>query len=135
MEAALKALSDGRTPIVHTAAGPDDPAIGAFKAAVEAAGKQIGAVNEEVGRGLGSILARIAREAKLNRGVIAGGDTSSHAAAGLGLHALTARAPIAPGAPLCRGHSNDPAIGGFEIALKGGQMGPPDYFNLVRQGG
>lgn len=135
VEAALKALGEGRTPIIHTAAGPEDPAIGAFKDAVETSGKPIGEVNDEVGRGLGAVLARIAREAKLSRGVIAGGDTSSHAAAGLGLHALTAQAPIAPGAPLCLGHSDDPAIDGFEIALKGGQMGPPDYFNLLKQGG
>ena len=39
------------------------------------------------------------------------------------------------GAPLCRGHSDDPAIDGFEIALKGGQMGAPGYFGSVRQGG
>ena len=30
---------------------------------------------------------------------------------------------------------DDPGIDGFEIALKGGQMGAPGYFGSVRQGG
>ena len=74
------------------------------------------------------------REAKLTRGVIAGGDTSGHAAMTLGIYALTALAPIAPGSPLCRAHSDDPAHAGLEVALKGGQMGAPDYFHAAKQG-
>ncbi len=133
--AALDAIGKGAVPIVFTASGPDDPAVARFSAAVSTAGKAASEINARVGRGLGSVLAKIVSQAKLSRGVIAGGDTSSHASAGLGLHALTALAPIAPGAPLCRGHSDDPNVDGFQIALKGGQMGPPDYFNLVKQGG
>ena len=132
---ALTELGEGQTPLIFTAAGPEDPAIARFNSACERTGTPKSEANEAVGRGLGTVLSRLAQEANLGRGVIAGGDTSSHAAASLGLHALTALAPIAAGAPLCRGHSDDKKTDGFQIALKGGQMGPPDYFNLVKQGG
>ena len=68
------------------------------------------------------------RHARLTRAVIAGGDTSGHAAWELGIFALTALAPIAPGSPLCRAYSEDPAHERFEITLKGGQVGAPDFF-------
>ncbi len=68
----------------------------------------------------------------LRRVVIAGGDTSSYAAREIGLEALEVQAEIAPGAPLCRGHSRDARIDGLEIALKGGQMGKADYFGQAR---
>ncbi|MEM7425440.1 MAG: four-carbon acid sugar kinase family protein [Pseudomonadota bacterium] len=131
---ALAALGAGASPLIYTASGPDDPAIASFKTAVQASGKPAADINARVAQGLGAVLAHVTGKAKLKRGVIAGGDTSSHATASLGLNALTALAPIAPGAPLCRGHSANLEFDGFEIALKGGQMGPPDYFNHVRQG-
>jgi uncharacterized protein YgbK (DUF1537 family) len=90
--------------------------------------------NDRIGAGLGRLLDRVMRKAKLTRGVIAGGDTSGHAAMTLGIYALTALAPIAPGAPLCRAHFDDPAHADLEIALKGGQMGAPDYFRAAKQG-
>ena len=78
----------------------------------------------------------IVRAAKLTRCAIAGGgDTSSHGARGLGLWAVTAESALAPGAAVLRGWSDDPATDGIEIALKGGQMGPPDFFDRLRAGG
>ena len=85
-----------------------------------------------LGAGLGRLLDRLVREAGLTRAVIAGGDTSSHAARALGLVALTAEAPVAHGAALLRGHRADGST--LEIALKGGQMGPPDFFVRIRDG-
>ncbi len=72
------------------------------------------------------------REAGLTRAAIAGGDTSSAAARGLGIYAVTAEAPMVPGAALLRAHGDDPATDGLQIALKGGQMGPPDFFSTMR---
>jgi 3-oxoisoapionate kinase len=66
--------------------------------------------------------------------VLAGGDTSSHAVAQLGLHALTWAAATEPGAPLCRGHSDTAALDGLELVLKGGQVGSKDFFERVRIG-
>jgi uncharacterized protein YgbK (DUF1537 family) len=75
------------------------------------------------------------RSAGIDRGIIAGGDTSSHAALALGVYALTALAGTVPGAALCKAHSDDPAHRRLELALKGGQMGTPDYFGRIKAGG
>ncbi len=48
---------------------------------------------------------------------------------------LEALAPTIPGAALCRAHADDPAYANLEVALKGGQMGSPDYFGWIRDGG
>ncbi|MDE2361415.1 MAG: four-carbon acid sugar kinase family protein [Hyphomicrobiales bacterium] len=133
--AMLAAIGQGRDPLVHTAAGPDDPAVAAFRNAVAASGAPIESVNERVGAGLGEILDRVLTEAKLKRAVISGGDTSGRAASLLGVDALTAIAPLAPGAPLCRAHSDRADRDGLEIALKGGQVGAPDFFIAARRGG
>ena len=134
-ERALAALGAGRDPLVFTAAGPDDPAVGALGSAVTASRVPLGTVNDRIGAGLGWVLDRVLREAGLTRAVISGGDTSGHAVSALGIYALTALAPVAPGSPLCRGHSDAPAHAGLEIALKGGQVGAPDFFCAVKSGG
>ena len=134
-EEALDIVGKGGNPILHTAEGPEDPATASFREAISAADQSAHKVNERVGSGLGRLLRKVMREANINRGVIAGGDTSSHGATELGVFALTAVAPIAPGAALCRAHTDDPTEPEFEIALKGGQMGDPDYFGRVRLGG
>lgn len=114
--AALAALRDGRSPLVATARDGDSG----------------GGAHPDLGTGLGRLLDRLVREAGLTRAVIAGGDTSSLGARALGLTALTAEAPIDPGAALLRGHRPDGSA--LEIVLKGGQMGRPDFFVRVRDG-
>ncbi|MCK0196115.1 four-carbon acid sugar kinase family protein [Ancylobacter sp. 6x-1] len=131
---ARQALGEGRDPIIFTAAGPDDPAVPALGTAVEAAGVAMSEVNARLGDGLGRVLDAVVREAGLQRAVISGGDTSGHAGMALGLYALTALAPLAPGAPLCRAHAGN-AHDGLEITFKGGQMGQPDFFWTAKQGG
>ena len=133
--AALAALGRGRAPIIATAEGPDDPAVAAFNHAIAASGLDPSAVNERIGRGLGTLLGRLIAEARLPRAVIAGGDTSGYGALSLGIRALTALAPTVPGAALCRAHFADADRAPLEIALKGGQMGAPDYFTSIRNGG
>jgi uncharacterized protein YgbK (DUF1537 family) len=131
---ALRALSDGSNPLVFTATGSNDTSVAALRQAVVTAGVSTESVNDRIGSGLGRILDAVVREAKLRRVVISGGDTSSHAASMLGIDALTAIAPVAPGSPLCRAHSTDPARDGLQIALKGGQVGGDDFFCAVRDG-
>ena len=133
--AALQALGEGRDPLVFTAAGPDDPAVSRFDAALAGAGVPPSVVNERMGSGMGQVLRRVIEGAGLRRAVISGGDTSGRAAAMLGLDALTAIAPLDPGAPLCRAHGPAGGLNGLEIALKGGQVGQPDFFASVRSGG
>lgn len=133
--AALKALGEGRDPLVFTAMGPDDPSIPAFDEAVRTSGLPAEAANGRIGEGLGIILERLLHEGGLNRGAVAGGDSSGHATRQLGIYALETLAPLADGAPLCRAWRDDPGASDLEIVLKGGQMGQPDFFGQVKAGG
>lgn len=120
-DAALAALAQGNRALIASAEGPLD-------ADAPAAG-------EKLGQALGRITREVVRCAGLERVLFAGGDTSSHGVAQLGIDALTWAAPIERGAPLVRAHSADPAIDGLELVLKGGQMGGEDFFETVRKGG
>jgi uncharacterized protein YgbK (DUF1537 family) len=116
----LAALREGRSVALYTALGPQD-----------CAGPLGGS---ELGGRLGILLRNLLLQSGVRRAVIAGGDTSSHAARQLGIEALTYVAKLAPGVPLCRGHSADPAMDGLELALKGGQVGAENFFAMVLRG-
>jgi uncharacterized protein YgbK (DUF1537 family) len=131
---ALRALGEGYDPLVFTASGPDDPAVAALGRAIEASGASAGEVNARIGHGLGKVLDKLVRDARLQRAVISGGDTSGHAGLALGIYAVTALAPLAPGSPLCRAYAEG-AHDGLEIAFKGGQMGTPGFFAAAKTGG
>jgi len=47
----------------------------------------------------------------------------------------TSFAPTIPGAALLKAHAESAGIDGLELALKGGQMGSPDYFGWIKRGG
>ena len=87
-----------------------------------------------LGKQQGLILRELIDRTGIRRVVSAGGDTSSFAARQLGIYALSAAAPIAPGSPLCRAYSSLPSYDGLLIAMKGGQVGQTDYFERVRRG-
>lgn len=134
-DAALSELALGRDVLVYSAAGPDDPAVASLKTAIAASGASAEAVNERMGTGLGTILDAILFKSRLTRAVISGGDTSGRAASMLGIDALTAIAPLAAGSPLCRAYASRFDRDGLEIALKGGQVGAPDFFVAAKRGG
>ena len=134
VENALGAISQGLDPLVHTAEGPDDPAVARFKAAVAASDLDMSAANQIIGEALGRVLHRVLEKTGTSRAVVSGGDTSGFATRQLGIYALSALAPTIPGASIFRAHSDGP-MDGLELALKGGQMGTPDYFGWVRSGG
>jgi uncharacterized protein YgbK (DUF1537 family) len=120
---ALTALDLGRNPLLYTARGPGDPAI-----------LDARAHGERVGTHLGRLARRLLAETRLKRLVVAGGDTSGYVARQLGLYALEMAAPLAPGSPLCVARAREDAFDGLEIAMKGGQVGKPDYFGSVLRG-
>ena len=132
--AALAAIGRGQDPLIFTARGPDDPAVPALRASLAAAGLPAEEANDRIGSALGRVLDAVVCQAGLRRAVISGGDTSGHASRQLGIHALTALAPTIPGAAIFRAHGEG-RHDGLELALKGGQMGSPDYFGWVRDGG
>ena len=132
--AAQAALGAGRSVLVASARGPDDPAIAAFSEALAASGAEAGAVHARIGNGLGALV-RGARQAGLiRRAIFSGGDTSGHAMLAVGAEALEPVTPLAPGVPLMAIRSADPAFDGMEVALKGGQMGGADLFVRARDG-
>ncbi|HEX7951723.1 MAG TPA: four-carbon acid sugar kinase family protein [Burkholderiales bacterium] len=128
LDGARKVLASGRSLVVYSASGPDDPSIGVTRERVP--------VGQNTARLLGKAMGLLTRDllerTSVRRLVIAGGDTSSYAMQEIGLDALEMKAEIVPGAPLCRGYSRDARIDGLEVALKGGQMGKADYFGQAR---
>ena len=135
IEGAIRAIGVGRDPIVFTALGPDDPTIADLHEAVNSSSTDLAVVNEVIGLGLGKVLESIVRGTRIRRVVLAGGDTSGHAARALRIRALTLLATTVPGAGLFVSHSDDPDYDGLEIAFKGGQMGSVDYFGQIKNGG
>jgi uncharacterized protein YgbK (DUF1537 family) len=120
VEAAREALAQGRSCVLYTARGP-------LGGGAEAGG-------DALGRALGEILRELVLTTGLPRVLLAGGDSSSHAVAQLGLDALTWAGRLERGAPLCRAHAADPRLDGLELVLKGGQIGSSDFFERVRLG-
>ncbi|MCU4180812.1 four-carbon acid sugar kinase family protein [Bosea sp. BH3] len=84
-----------------------------------------------VAEATGALLRDVMREARVARLLVAGGDTSTLAIEALDIWGLSYRAPLVAGAPLCRAHSAAPHLDGLDIVLKGGQMGPPNFFELA----
>ncbi len=84
-----------------------------------------------VAKATGRLLKAIMREARIARLLVAGGDTSTLAIEALDIWGLSYRAPMVPGAPLCRAHSHAAHLDGLDIVLKGGQMGPVDFFAMA----
>ncbi len=134
IEIALSAISSNQDPLIHTAEGPDDPAVEAFKIAVSKSEHNMFSANQMIGEALGHILHEVLIRSGARRTVVSGGDTSGHATRQLGIFALTALAPTIPGASIFKAHADGP-MDGLELALKGGQMGTYDYFGWVRSGG
>ena len=115
-------------------AGRTIPPCRRFGAALAAAGLAAEEANRGSALRSGGCSTRWSGGRGLRRAVISGGDTSGHASRQLGIQALTALAPTIPGAAIFRAHGEG-AHDGLELALKGGQMGSPDYFGWVRDGG
>jgi 3-oxoisoapionate kinase len=135
VERSVDALSAGKSPLVYSAKGPQDETIARLSAEARQRGEDAAAAQSAIGSALGDVLGAVLRKGGLKRAIVAGGDTSGRATAALGVYALEAAVPIAPGSPLCFAAAADPAFDGLEIALKGGQVGGPDYFAQVRNGG
>ena len=127
--AAVGMLAGGRSVIVHTARGPDDPRIAEFRRRLA---DVPGRPGEVLGRQLGRLLEELVVRTRLPRVVVTGGDTSFFVAEQLGLGSVDYLAPMAPGSPLCRVTAGRHA--GLEVVFKGGQVGRDDFFETVRRG-
>ncbi len=130
----MKLVGEGKSPLIFSARGPQDPSIEKLRAAVSQARVSMEDVNERLGVGMGQILQKVLSQSAISRAAIAGGDTSSHGAQQLGIYGVEARHLLSPGAAVLVGHSDDPMVDGLEIVLKGGQMGETDFFSKLRDG-
>lgn len=137
VENALERLNQGVSLILHTSRGPTDPRLAATLEAMRATGLSEKEIRLQSGKllgpKLGRILGGILAERAFSRVGIAGGDTSGFIARELGLNALEAIAPVAPGSPLCRAHAPN-ALNGVEFLFKGGQVGKDDVWGSMIMG-
>ena len=135
---AITALRRGKSVMLHTARGPQDPRIAAMLDALMARGasrdRAMHAGGRLLGQRLGEVVDAVLRAVPLRRLVLSGGDTSSQITQRLAPDALLIAARLAPGAPLCRVSSREPHLRELQIALKGGQMGQADYFVAALRG-
>ncbi len=132
--AALESLAAGRSIVLYSARGPQDPEMQASNQRLRQRGVDELTVRERLGRQQGILLRELLLESGVRRVCVAGGDTSSHAISQLGIYALELRTPMVPGQPLNRAHAEDHRLDGLEIALKGGQHGRADHFESIRLG-
>jgi uncharacterized protein YgbK (DUF1537 family) len=135
MQETRRVWLEGRNVILYTADGPEEASIHQLHDALGREGASVSETGRLIGTFLGQIGKSLIRELGVQRLVLAGGDTSGFAALTIGIDALELLQRTAPGAPLCTGHSGDKNINGIQLALKGGQLGQPDYFVRVANGG
>jgi len=131
---AVDAINGGRSTVVYTAEGPDDPSVTGFDAIARDAGLARQAAARRVGRALAQVMRLVLDRTEVRRIAVAGGDSSGEVATELEIDALTVAGALAPGAPLCRAWSAHPRRNGIEVVLKGGQMGARSFFGAVRDG-
>jgi len=112
------ALGSGRSVLAHTGAVQDG-----------------GPAGNDVARACGRLLARVLELAPNVRRVgVAGGDTSSLSVSSLDIWGLSFIGALGPGVGLVRAHADARRLDGIELMLKGGQMGPPEIFELLLAG-
>ncbi|WP_144630038.1 four-carbon acid sugar kinase family protein [Bordetella genomosp. 13] len=115
---AVQALQDGRSVVANTTLADEAPS----------------GSGSALARFAGQLMRQVLRRHPLSRVGFAGGDTSSLAVQAWDARALTLAYTLSPGVAVCKVHADDPALDGVELMLKGGQMGPPDVFEALRQG-
>ncbi|WP_337099108.1 four-carbon acid sugar kinase family protein [Paenibacillus sp. YIM B09110] len=127
-EQAMNLLKSGKSVILYTASGPDDPEVANTRERLA----QLGIKSEESSRRLGPMLGKLAtgliEACGLNKLVIAGGDTSGYIVKELDADALGCDSLFETGSPLCQVHAKGRAIDGLKLILKGGQVGGESYF-------
>ncbi len=137
VQSATACLKRGVSLILHTSRGPKDARIDSATEKMRNMGLSELDIRLQSGKllgpKLGKILSGILAERPLFRVGIAGGDSSGFVARELGLTALEAISPVAPGSPLCRAHAAN-SFHGREFIFKGGQVGRDDVWGTILNG-
>ena len=134
---AAEQMARGRSVILHSVRGPQDPRLAATLGALDAEGIKGPQARHVGGRllatRLGGLMKSVVAATRPRRILISGGDTSSGIARALDIQAVEMAARLAPGAPLCRVLESS-CVPGVEVAFKGGQMGSRTFFDEARRG-
>ncbi|MCY7781307.1 MULTISPECIES: four-carbon acid sugar kinase family protein [unclassified Bacillus (in: firmicutes)] len=133
LDKVIKHIKNGKSVILYTARGSEDSAIAETRRLFDEMGIKKRESGELIGSQLGKWTLEIMKITSIRRIIVAGGDTSGFVTKELKIFALEMILPIDPGVPLCCGYSSDPTINGIEIALKGGQMGSPEFFAKIKE--
>ncbi|OAS17972.1 four-carbon acid sugar kinase family protein [Paenibacillus oryzisoli] len=126
------ALESGRSVVVYSASGPQDGTIALIRETLAEQGLRAEDSGPLLGKVLGTLTRQIVADMGLSRILIAGGDTSGYITRELGIYALSCKAALEPGGPLCRAYSSDSQFDGLEVVLKGGQVGGEHFFERVK---
>ena len=129
----LQALNSGRSVVIYTALGPDDPSNQTWRNL--SSGWASGELSRRIGQCFSMLAGQAFRETGLQRLVVAGGDSSSYTMRALGAQALQPMAShFSQNAHFSRLVSADASIHGKEVLLKGGQVGADHLYGLALTG-
>jgi len=121
--------------VAHTCRGPDDLRVAETHRALGDQGFNDAdarvATAERIGSALGELLKCVVDDTGIKRVATTGGDTSFYAARQMGITALEAQAPLAPGSPLCKVFAPGSSVDGCEVTFKGGQVGTVSFMGEV----
>lgn len=106
----------------------------AFTAPADGAGPAADVSAVALARACGTLLRSVLDTVPVTRAGVAGGDTSSYALGALDAWGLAYGGALSHGVALCRIRSDAAHMDGLQIMLKGGQMGPPDLFEILAHG-
>ncbi len=138
VQRAVAFIQSGKSLVIHTGKGPDDRRLAATAQILSEKGLSPDEIQQITaplyGGALGKIVRSVAAQTGVPRIVIAGGDTSGIVARHLGIEAIEMLAPLSPGAPLCKAYAPGSPLHGCEVNFKGGQVGPENYFGILREG-
>ncbi len=84
--------------------------------------------SDRIGLGIGHVANRLVTEGRLTRLAVAGGDTSGYVIEALGVGSLAHLGTLDHGTSVFETDLATDRGGVLEVSLKGGQMGPPDFF-------
>ena len=134
IQLSLKFLQEGKSIVLFSTIGPDDPYIQKTKDKMKSLGIDVNEVGKHLGKQQGLILRELVETAGLKRVCVAGGDTCSYVLRQLDINSLELLMPITPAAPICHAFSDNSTFDGLQVASKGGQIGAPEYFLQVLNG-
>jgi uncharacterized protein YgbK (DUF1537 family) len=130
---AISSLKLGKSVVIHSAIGPNDPRIPRTKKLVEDLGMTSQNTVDVLGQALGELARKIILASKVRRLILSGGDTAGRITQTFGIWALQVGRSVGVPAPLCYVYSTHPEMNGLQVAYKGGQVGGDDYFDRVRR--